>query len=266
MKTPNASGVAWVVTMVLIFIVGWVAAAEQHLPANGPLSKPVKLHLEKASLHVALRELRIQAGISTLADGEPSANVSDIDVRGTAADALDIIGESFDYSWMRSKSGTVLLFKRFQRHEERPQMNVPEVLRMVREVSAAANRIPHGTTTEDWHRTLLALSRTFTPEQMAALRAGRRIYTSDLAPMQRSMVSEAVVTRMFGDPGTAASELSAKLELLNRSFLRFSESGVRKVNGKSMRRVMMMHVAGSQAPSLMTPLGFVDLEAPGGEK
>jgi hypothetical protein len=202
--------------------------------------------------------------VTALADGEPASNSADIVVLATAAQALDVIGDRFDYSWLKSKSGVILLFKRFRKPEERPQMNVPEMRRMARDVAAAANRIPHGATSDAWHATLVALSRTFTSGQAHALQSGKKIYVTDLAPNQRALVREAIVTRMFAIPATGALELAAKLVSLEKSSLRFSESGVVKSAGKTVRRFMVLHASGPPA-QLTTPLGFVDFAPKGDE-
>ena len=76
----------------------------------------------------ALEQVATQANISIVADGVPLPHPFTLEDELPAEKALTQIAEAFDCSWNVSKSGIVLLRKRFTNEHERPQI-VPAEMR-----------------------------------------------------------------------------------------------------------------------------------------
>lgn len=91
-------------------------------------TKRIALHCSNATMQQALEQLAAQAGISILADGIPNAKRLNIETQATAENTLTQIADTFDYSWTLSKTGFVLMQKRFTDEHERPEV-VPDEMR-----------------------------------------------------------------------------------------------------------------------------------------
>ena len=122
----------------------------------------------------ALEQLAIQAGVSILADGEPEQKShrfeKQLEASCKAEDALTQIAEAFNYSWSVSKSGFVLMRKRFTDEHERPEV-VPDEL-------SASIQVIFG-----------FLRPFYTPQPGVSMTNTFRRLTADLSPDERNLLN-----------------------------------------------------------------------------
>jgi hypothetical protein len=187
-------------------------------PVPAFLKQPFQARLQNMPLEQILEMIRKTGGINIVVDGEPVRTKADFDLSGTLQDALDRVADTFDYNWTVTKSGVVLMTKRFKDPEEHPQANLPEMRQMAKDILDALSLATHDTDDQAWSKQLETLAHSFTPAQFQALHAGQRLHGSDLAPDQLSLLRQATWST-FTYPRQVWEELSAKLDAMPDSYI-----------------------------------------------
>jgi hypothetical protein len=182
----------------------WVASAQICLAQKPPrdnaaLSRAAQLSAKQTSMSDMLATLSASAHISILADGEPVLKKADVICAGTLREALDKVADTFDYTWSITKGGIVLLSKRFKSPDERPQVNLPETLELMRNVVRALQTVDYDP--DPSHATTLVREalQSFTPQQTHDLESGVKLSGASLLPQQKALLTQAIATRTFAE-------------------------------------------------------------------
>ena len=187
-------------------------------------TRQIMLSCKKQSFVTIIADLSNQIGKNIMVDDEPQKTAGDIEFKGSVKDGLDRISETFDYNWSLSKRGVILMNKRFKTNPaEYPQMNVPELRQMAKDILAAFSTLPYDMTPVDVQEHVARILKSMTPEQADALRAGKVFHGRDLAPEQRRLLAEYRSNRTFAPVVSVWSRLAGELDELPRSYLQFRE-------------------------------------------
>jgi len=256
----------WTAQLGLLLVIAapaWRAARAQ-TPGGSPgaLDRPVHL-AGRLSLADALRQVGDQAGVSAVADGAPLRASADVELRASARQALDRLGEVFDYWWSPGPGGIVLMRKRFHDPNERPQMHVPELKQWAEELVRVLRSIPYEADDRSWELMLRQLASTFTPEQFAVLKRKERLHASALTADQRRLIQLALATRAFAHPAAAGERLLAQMKAIHASRM-IAEEVPTPSGGSGVRRLLVKHVAGQDASAVVAVLGEIDARLPQG--
>jgi hypothetical protein len=187
------------------------------LPAA--LQKRYEFHLQDASLETIAQSLMTNGHISLLIDGEPLRKRSNLDIQGTLAEALDRVADDFDYNWRTTKSGIVLLTKRFKNPEELPQLNLPEMRQMAKDIWQTMNSLPVDTDAAQAAPLLKALLTQLDKTQVDALKSGQVLHGSDLNPTQAQLLMQLTQCQVYAGSYQIASDFAVWTELLPASKL-----------------------------------------------
>jgi len=158
-----------------------------------------------------LSELSRQIGTSIMADDEPLVKAASFDIEGSAKAALDKIANTFDYSWQTSKSGMVLMSKRFDNPQEIPQMHLLELQQMVKQSLEALSFIKCDSTFDWWSFKCKTLYDLMTPEQKQYLQTGKALGYAEWTPEQRDLVWQMTLNRRFSGFLTGWNDLNFTL-------------------------------------------------------
>ncbi len=198
------------------------------LPPN--LRQQTALKMQNASMSAMLEALRQNAHVSLLADGEPLREKADIDTSGTVAQLLDRIADTFDYEWKPAKSGIVLLTKRFQNEKERPQINLPEMQQMAKDMVAALRLAPLAAPDVELHDLWRQMMRSLTPEQLAAMSGETPFSARDLSPPQRQLLQQGIWQREMPEDLKRWDELARKLSGMTTSYFTADLSNISTIS------------------------------------
>src|SRR5579884_313347 len=187
------------------------------------MAKPIALTVQRQSLSDITAILSAQLGLSIVADGEPLTRQADVELNGTAKEALDRVADIFDYTWMPLKSGVILMRKRFKNPDDYPQMNLEEMRQMAREIVAVLQALPFDPNPAHENAIITELFRSFTPAQVLLLRSGRVLRGSELSVQQLNLLQQAVLSSYFSEPCSAWTLLLAQLDSMPQSFLQMRE-------------------------------------------
>jgi len=182
------------------------------------LKKPFRADAATRTFAQYAKMLREQCGISLIADGIPLKENAELEFDGTAKAALNRIADAFDFTWT-TKSGIVLMNKRFKSKEERPQINLPEMRQMTKEIVEAFHSIKYNADPQQWKPMLQTLAQSFTREQAQTLLEGQTLQATQLAPQQRELLTQAIYTMTFARPLPAWEMLLYRLENISNSYL-----------------------------------------------
>jgi hypothetical protein len=144
-----------------------------------------------------LASLTKQTHVNILVDGQPLLQKADIKLSGSLHDALDSIADAFDYTWSVSKGGAVLMSKRFMSQDERPQVNLAEMLEMTRNMVRALTLVDYDKDETHWPLLVTQVADSFTQQQRKVLESGERIHASDLQPQQKAALQQAILSNTF---------------------------------------------------------------------
>lgn len=175
------------------------------------LVKKVTLRQKRISLADSLGTVSRLAQISIVTDGAPDKLEADIDCDGTVRDVLNQLGVVFDLSWTVSKSGIVLMARRFTDPHERPQMHVSEMRGVVRDLARAFADVPAGKSQADANAWINQLAHSLSPEQDAGLQT-HRLTGNDLRPDQADLLGNIILEMTFG---RCAREVNEYLPLVD---------------------------------------------------
>jgi len=220
------------------------------------LDSPVELQLEKATLADTLKALQTKSHLNVVADSLPMKDTADVKFKGTVKEALEKIGQTYDYGWTATQVNIVVMGKRFTSPFDRPQVNMDEMRKMAADQLRVLRLLKYDKDVNAWGTTIKSLAHTFTPEQMQKLTKGERLTSSEISPAQMELVRQAIVTRILAGPATAFERLLAQMTTMKTSKLHVAELPAGK--DPSMRRMGVEHLGGPNS-SLFTILGEVKI-------
>ncbi len=264
-----------VVPVVLIFLAVLSGAAARQAPAvpippvASPLpaiyGQPYRQKTQSLSFAQAVALLNKTAGLSIVADGEPVLTQATLRFEGTLSQAVDQVADAFDFSWTLTKSGVVLMRKRFQAAGERPQTSLVEARQIARDIIKALHSVPYDSARGTWDEQMKQLYRTFSPEQWQTLRAGGRTGVAMLAPAQRDALTQVVIGNTFADEIVPWQRLLDELILLPDSYLQTQVRGGDPLNAAVPRYYDVMQVSRRKDGSLQEHT-FVGVPVPKGRE
>ncbi len=123
----------------------------------------IDIRCKDSSLEQAIEQLAAQINISVVVDGLPLSKSFTLETRMPAGQALTQIATAFDCSWSMSKSGILLLRRRFTDEHERPQILPAEMRPFL-------------------HNLLSLISTVYTPKPGKSLSSSFRELEADLSP------------------------------------------------------------------------------------
>ena len=194
------------------------------------LKTPMTLQQKDVSFDEALKTLHAAGHINVLVDGEPRTQHADVNADKTVREALNAVCDAFDYKWTLSKSGIVLLTKRFKNSEERPQMRYAEMVQMAKDIRDALSLSPVTDEDASPNATLKQLLKSLTPEQYAALTGPKThpFYARDLRPGQYQMFVQSLWSFGFPSAYNGADLLLRQLESFPASSLFADPQNIQK--------------------------------------
>lgn len=185
--------------------------------------KMVTIRGTKLSFADALAQVSKQTGRSVIADDEPHLQSADLDVHGSAKQAIDRIADVFDYTWTVSKHGVILLTKRFKTPLEYPQVNLPELKSATQDAFIAIKAIPYNTEITNTGNWFDRVYQEFTPEQKVLLKTGVAQAASILSQHQVQLVNEATLNIYFASTIGLWRTLSTQIERMPHSFFQMRD-------------------------------------------
>ena len=185
----------------------------------------VTLHVANKSLSDIAALLATQTGRNILIDGEPALNSADLHFSGAAASALDKIADMFDYAWTVSKSGIVLMTKRFHNPASLPQTNAGELRQTAQEIVESLKILP-SLPDRQLSECFGSLAATFTPAQAETLQNHGRLRTGDLLPSQQELARTAIYTHLLTQPLAKWQRLLEQLTNLPTAYLQIEETDI----------------------------------------
>lgn len=156
------------------------------------LEQPFGLHQKQGSFSDVLRTLQSLGHVNVMVDGEPVLQKADLDSEGSLRDALNSIAEKFDYNWRVSRSGVILMTKRFKNLQEQPQMHPEEMRQMVKDVRKALHLAPVNDENGRPHPYLRQLLLSLSKEQYKAITGNQPFYARDLHQDQFQLLMTSV--------------------------------------------------------------------------
>ena len=162
------------------------------------MRKTVVLKAEKAALPALIARFADETGQSVVIEGRPLAKLVDLDVQKTAAEALTDISKAFDYDWTISKSGVILLTKRFTTRQDMPEFTVPELKAVAQDVCDVVRAVyPLQGTNPGIHKMFPILTKSLNPAQRKILTDGKKLQISSLSKEQQLLVAQIVYTELL---------------------------------------------------------------------
>ncbi len=172
---------------------------------------------------VAALSLEMKRGIA--ADGVPRLLQADFNLEGTAREVLDRVADAFDYQWTLSRSGVVLLSKRFQNPDERPQLNLPELQQMARDANTVLRQASGGRAMNQTAQLINALFDAFSPEQRQILQDGKSLPIGQFTAAQVQLAQAALLGATLDSPRQLWTYLASQLTGLPRSSIQWKANG-----------------------------------------
>lgn len=212
------SGTSFIASCLLILI-AHTAIAQEAVPLPKVFEKQMHMSMTNASLDDALAVLLKDAHVNILVDGVPFLQKADVKFDGTLHEGLDLLARTFDYSWTLSKGGSVLMSKRFTSSDDRPQMNLPEMLEMTRNIIRALRLVDYDMDEANASLLVEKMVKSLPQKQQQLLLDGGGLLGSSLSPQQQSVLEQATLTRTFTATLISWQELLPKLEGMPASHL-----------------------------------------------
>lgn len=216
----------------------------------GAYEQPYHEKTQTLSFAQAAALLNKTAGLSIAADGEPLLMQATLRFDGTLHNAIDQIADAFDFSWTLTKSGVVLMRKRFQADGERPQASLIETRQIAKDMIKALRTVPFDPARGLWPDQMQQLAHTFSPELWQALRTGERTSVAMFVPAQIEALTQVVIGNTFTDQITPWQRLLDELALLPDTFLQTEVRGGDPLNASAPRYYDVMQVARRKDGSL----------------
>lgn len=185
--------------------------------------KMVTIRGTKLSFADALAQVGKQTGHSVIADDQPHLQSAELDLHGTAVQALDRIADIFDYTWMVSKKGVILLTKRFKTKLEYPQVDPPELYAAIKDGLTAIKTISdldEVISSDEW---MDRIYQEFTPEQKVLLKTGAVQPASMLSTHQAQLIDQAALHIYFAGVIGTWKFLALQFEKMPRAFFQLRD-------------------------------------------
>ena len=209
----------------------------------------------------ALDNLSKKAGVPVIADGTPANSAVSKMFEGSINEVLDHFAKTYDMTWKRSKSGSIIFNKAFYQKEEIPQYHPKElahVSEIILKVLPTINEPIEGLMT---HSLKQSIVESLTPDQLRLLRSdtrdpkgdinpndGPKIATKDLTPLQMHLIKEAVDQRYWG-------KMIETWKYINFVSKSVEKSKIVDGNDAKLPTIIPLHIL----PSLSGPATLVDL-------
>ena len=190
---------------------------EQKLPEV--FSKRLEVSEREASLADLLKMAREKTGLNFIVDGKPLKTGIAISGSMSTKKLLDTISTVFDYDWKLSKSGVVLLSKRFDDHADRPQVNLLEMQQMAKEIADAIDSLQVDLKEVNWGEQIPELADSFSPQQLAYLQTGKPILGKELNQTGQNLLKSIVLNRDFAAAKRIWTEELLRLTNMKNSYL-----------------------------------------------
>jgi hypothetical protein len=176
------------------------ADAQQTDRMKRMLEREVVLDHKHSSLADILKEMAEKYGVRAAVEGTPLREKADFSFQGTLREALNRLSERFDYQWRASRSGVILMNKRFTNPDDIPPMLLQEYRQVAKDQLTILPDTAPDLEHQRWGESLLSLARTLTAPQIQALHQGVRLSAADLTPAQRRLFEQAIYARIYGPP------------------------------------------------------------------
>ena len=199
-------------SLFVLNLMAYPGLAQQSKPLPKYFAQKVQMRTGNQPMLAILDALTQETHVNILVDDEPLRQNADLIFNGTLREALDRVGNAFDYTWTVSKGGVVLMSKTFKNYDERPQVNLPEMLQMTRDILNALNLVQYDKDETHWPLILKQVAQSFTPEQAKVLNDGKKLRGSDLFPEQQQALQQAILSNTFLRPLHLWEELLPNLE------------------------------------------------------
>jgi hypothetical protein len=185
--------------------------AQQPAPLPPLFQQKIEVNLTGATMDAAFAAITQKTHLSIVADGAPARQKADVSLDGTVKGALDAVADAFDYTWTLTRSGVVVMAKRFKDPAERPQVNLPEMVGMTRDIIRALNIVDYDKDPSHWPVLVKEVAQSFTQQQLHVLDSGAKLHGSDLLPEQQRQLTRAILSKTFNSTLQMWEDLLPKL-------------------------------------------------------
>jgi hypothetical protein len=114
--------------------------------------------------------------------------------------------------------------KQFCEPSERPQVNLPEMVEMTRNMISALTLVDYDRDSSQWQGIVKKVAETFTPEQLRSLNNGDKLHGSSLTAQQQNGLRGAILTNTFANQLQLWEALLPNLENMGKSHLQSREA------------------------------------------
>lgn len=254
-------------SLALLAVTAYAGGAQQRPRAAPDLARRVvSVKFDKAAFSDILATITQQVGCNILVDGQPIRATASFAFDGAASSCLDRVSDEFDLTWTISRSGIILMQKRFHDPHELPQVPVGEMRETARDILRLMRGIPGADRGDLQDPLFKTLGASLTPDQKARLLKPEAVPITDLFPAQRSIVYEAIVNIVCAHTYRAWRRLSEELDGLPRSFVtraRFGAEGPMPSSRITVEALQLGRLAPNGRPYLTELFGH---ELNGGSK
>ena len=176
-----------------------VLCAAQHKPllAADLDSRLIKVGVKTATLDTMVALLSKQLNVSIFVDDRPIHPPIDFSMETTARKALNRIADAYDYDWKLTKSGSILLYKRFRNPQEFPQSDYAEWLQVSKDALRVLGETEHDFSFTSGHDILHSFVSSLSYEQGNELRNGKRLPATALDAKSTAYLREYMYVRAF---------------------------------------------------------------------
>ncbi len=203
-------------------------------------------------LPAILANLQSVLKINSIMDGIPTHKAS-IELKGTVSEVFDQLCAEYDSTWKIGPSGIVLFTRKFRKPSEFPQIHLPEMLQMTKQINQALKLAQIDLTPGHEYDALGAFAASLTPDQMRTLESGERLGYSAFSEEQRNLMSSGLAAGTFAP----MSQVWQKTEMLLRALPASTLQARRQNTGKTpvSQDYQVIHVAKPKGePTLITIL------------
>jgi hypothetical protein len=184
------------------------------------------LQLTDASLSQMLdKVIPASSPLSYVVEDLPIKATADLAYHGPLIDALDRIADLFDYTWRVRKGACIVFEKRFANLDEHPQLILPELLRIARDMNTTLKGIPYQSGVANDGFNIRAFYLLLTPQQVSRLERKESLGAKDLSVTQRNLMVTALYSSQYQSTVTGWQDLEAQLAAMPKSALTLTQSG-----------------------------------------
>lgn len=215
--TSRASAAVLAGALVLLQSAPALARAQGTAPRPAGRDAAVHLTTRGLSFDETIAALGQQSGCCILVDGEPALVARSIDVSGSLSGALDAVCDAFDYTWSTSRTGVVLLRKRFRDPHTLPQFDNREMVSVAHRIADALGQLPYDRDPGRMPAILTELYLSMSPEESQGFWKSAWLHASSLSGPQRELVYDAVWNNAFARFRSEWEGLAEALDATKRS-------------------------------------------------